>query len=321
MILDPRIGPEDDAVARGVEFLLRYTKPDGGIHDGVLPSYNTAICVSALSHLRSASAGGAVERGVGYLRTLQYTGFAGPFPDEREFQEPVPESHPFFGGVGYGRHGRPDLSNLAVFLQAMRDAGVSSEDPAFKDALVFLRRVQMHGDLNEMPYAKGSEQGGFVYATTPDADSVDGAPGQSMAGEMVESLSDGTQASRLRAYGSMTYAGFKSLVYADLPPDDPRIINARRWIEANFTLDENPGMGDEGFYYYLVALARALDASGIETVRTDGASHDWRPLLVRALADLQTDDGSFRVRHPRWMEDDRVLITAYGLIALQHALR
>ncbi len=311
MLLDPRIDADDPAVAAGVRNILSYAKPDGGIHDGMLPTYNTAICLSALSRVRSPEAGGAIQRGRSFLRGLQYSEDGGG----EAGGEPVGPDHPFYGGVGYGRHGRPDLSNLGFFIQALHDTGVSTQDPAYQRALVFLARVQMVDGVNDMAYADGSDQGGFIYATVPNAESVDGRAGQSMSGTIEETTEDGSTITRLRAYGSMTYVGFKSLIHADLAPGDPRVDAAWRWINEHYTLEENPGMGDQGRYYYYASLARALHAFGSPTV--DG--RDWRTDLIDTLSALQNEDGSFRVLHDRWMESDPVLITAYALIALQHA--
>jgi len=315
MLLDPRIDVTDPTVRAGVDNILSYAKPDGGIHDGVLPTYNTAICLSALGGLPIPEAADAIGRGQSYLRTLQYHEQNTGGDEAPNFNEPVPTDHPFYGGVGYGRHGRPDLSNLGFFLQALHDTGASTEDPAIKRAMVFLERVQMLGETNDMGYADGSEQGGFIYATVPNLESVDGRAGQSQAGTIEEVSSTGATIVRLRAYGSMTYVGFKSLVFADLAPGDPRLDAAWAWINANYTMDENPGMGDDGRYYYYSAMGRALDAFGQGTV----GGRDWRADLVGALGELQEPDGSFRVLDDRWMESDPVLITAYALIALQHA--
>jgi squalene-hopene/tetraprenyl-beta-curcumene cyclase len=48
---------------------------------------------------------------------------------------------------------------------------------------------------------------------------------------------------------------------------------------------------------------------------------DWANDLIDRLAELQNEDGSFRSVDDRWMESNPVLITAYGLIALEHAVR
>lgn len=318
MLLDPRIDESDPSVRAAVRYVLSFVKPDGGIHDGMLPTYNTAICVSMLSRVRTPEAAAAVRGGVALLRRMQWGAFdpqVTPSPAAPAWTEPVDEAHPFYGGLGYGKHGRPDASNTQVFVQALHDAGVSTDDPAYARALVFLRRVQMDDRVNEMAYAAGSRQGGFIYATVPDTESIDSVPGQSQAGEIEETLADGTVGSRLRAYGSMTYAGFKSLLYADLPPDDARVLAAIGWIEANLSFAENPGLGQQGRYYGFSAMSRALAAWGADEI--GGA--DWRGGLVRTLAGLQEDDGGMGVVHERWMEGNRDLITAYALIALGEA--
>ena len=83
----------------------------------------------------------------------------------------------------------------------------------------------------------------------------------------------------VRSYGSMTYAGLKSMIYCGLTKDDPRVKAAWNWIRKNWTLDINPGMqfsnpkdpkaGESGLYYYYHTLARALP-------RLWRASHDRR---------------------------------------------
>jgi squalene-hopene/tetraprenyl-beta-curcumene cyclase len=332
MLLDPKADMNDRAIAGGVKYLLNHQQPDGGIYDRMLPSYNTSIGVSALSRVDTPRANEAVQKGVEFLRKLQWGEQASPEVGASEAAKPVERDHPFYGGVGYGRHGRPDNSNMNQFMQALQDAGVSSDDEAVKRALVFLERTQMLDEVNEMTYADGSRQGGFVYATVENAQSVDGRAGQSMAGTTEETLDDGTKVSRLRAYGSMTYAGFKSYIYADMPRDDVRVKAALGWIQRHYTVEENPGMGTDGLYYYYVTFARALDAFGPDTIDivkdAKGTSFDspgtaesrvWGNDLIDRLAALQNDDGSFRSVDDRWMENNPVLITAYAVIALRHA--
>lgn len=321
MLDQPGIDAHDPAVQRGVEFLLSFLQPDGGIHDGILPSYNSSIALSALSRLDSPTARAAIPALQSFLRNQQF----GAHPAAEHAGAPVvAPGHPFYGGVGYGRHGRPDLSNLAFMLQAMHDSGVPGDDEVFQRAIVFLQRTQMLDEWNDMPYADGSRQGGFIYSTSVSGDDI--GNGQSFAGSIEETLDDGTRVSRLRAYGSMTYAGFKSYVYADLARDDPRVLAALDWIRRHYTLDENPGLGVDGLYYYFLTFARALDAWGeptIDVTRPDGSreSRDWANDLIDRLGGLQEPDGGFRPVGQRWMEGDRVLITAYALIALQHAAR
>ncbi|MEZ6241970.1 MAG: prenyltransferase/squalene oxidase repeat-containing protein [Phycisphaerales bacterium] len=325
LLMDPRIDANDPTVRRGLDYVLSYRQSDGGIYDGALPNYNTAICLSALALVHDADTGAAIQRAQNFLRGLQYHGTENSSAEAPDFTEPVPESHPFYGGVGYGRHGRPDLSNLGFFLQALHDTGVSADDPAVQRALVFLSRTQMQDELNDQPYADGSNQGGFIYATVPDHRSSDGFEGQSEAGDTIETLDDGTSVSRPLAYGTMSYTGFKSLIYADMKRDDPRVTAVRRWISEHYTLDENPGLGEQGLYYYYLALARALDAWGEDEIETrdpetgETTIHNWRTEMIDKLASLQEGDGGFQVRQKRWMENDRSLITSYALIALQIA--
>ena len=111
--------------------------------------------------------------------------------------------------------------------------------------------------------------GGFFYTVA--------AGGSSPAGKS----DDGG----LRSYGSMTYAGLKSMIFAGVKSDDPRVKAAHHWIEQNYTLTENPGMGGNGLYYYYHTFAKALDAVGSDYVADkDGTKHDWRQDLADQLA-------------------------------------
>lgn len=315
LMLDPGIDETHPLVIQGTRYILKYVQPDGSIHGGTLPSYNTAICLSALGRVHKPEALAAVLKAQTYIKSLQYSDTNLNNPEDPGFEEPIDINHPYYGGVGYGKHGRPDLSNLAFFLQALHDTGVSTNDPAFQRAQVFLSRVQMADQVNEMDYANDSTQGGFIYATVENIESVDGEAGQSQAGTTTETKPDGTEIVRLRAYGSMTYAGFKSLIYANIDPDDPRMTNAWKWIEQNYTLEENPGLELQGYYYYLATMARALDAFGVDQIN----GHNWREEMIDKIYELQYISGAYKTLNPRWMENNDVLIAAYALIAIQHA--
>lgn len=419
ILLDKNTKPNDDTVKQGVAFVLKYRQPDGGIYDKILPSYNTSIALSMLSRVDSPEAKAAIKPAQDFLKSLQFGD--GAMVDGQLAGETgrVGKDHPFYGGIGYGRTGRPDNSNLNFFMQAMQDSGLSEMDPAVQRALVFLRRTQMLGATNDLDFAKGSTQGGFIYANASGKDTA--GMGQSYAGEIAESLSgppgavatisllpgadgkprtmkksdavalvrktlaesDDTKSaadvaqvligpgngeasdkfevrtpltdlkpirrvlskafeagggvtvevnlakswqgvSRLRAYGSMSYAGFKSLIYAKLPHDDPRVAACYDWVRRNYTLTENPGVGTDGQYYFYLTFARALDAWAepmIEVIKPDGSkeTRDWAMDLIDQLASLQNADGSFKPVDDRWMENNPVLITAYALLALEHA--
>jgi len=320
MILSPEIDARDEHVAKGVDFMLGYAQPDGGIYDRALASYNTSICLSTLAVVEAPEAAGAIKPAQDFLRSIQWSN------DSADHAETgtVDEDHPFYGGIGYGSHSRPDNSNLNMMLQGMHDSGLSSDDPAFQRAVTFLTRTQMHESVNDMPYAKGSTQGGFIYATSPSGEEP--GAGESKGEVITETLEDGTRIERMRAYGSMTYAGFKSYLYADLDRDDPRVELAYDWIRRHYTLDENPGVGMQGYYYYLLMFSRALDAWELPTIEVvtpagETETRDWANDLIDALAARQKPDGSFVNAHDRWMEGDPSLVTAYSLLALQEAIR
>lgn len=113
-----------------------------------------------------------------------------------------------------------------------------------------------------------------------------------------------------------------SFIYAGLTTDDPRVKAALQWLGENYTLEENPGMGQEGLYYYYHTMAKALTVAGLDELKTkDGKSVDWRVELGRHLLNNQKPDGSWLNPTGRWMENDPVLVTAYTLLALQHVHR
>lgn len=228
----------------------------------------------------------------------------------------------WFGGAGYGNHGRPDLSNTQLMLDALHDAGMSTDDPAVQRALAFVKRTQNAKD-NDAAWARnGTADGGFVYTPANGGESF--ASDAAGEGRYGEKMPPGTRA--LRSYGSMTYAGFKSMLYAGLAPDDPRVTAAWDWIRRNYGFAENPGLGQQGRYYYLHAAARALWASGHATVEplageSAGARRNWRNDLVASLLAAQRPDGSWVNTADRWQEGQAELVTAYAVLALEEAIK
>jgi squalene-hopene/tetraprenyl-beta-curcumene cyclase len=122
----------------------------------------------------------------------------------------------------------------------------------------------------------------------------------------------------------MTYSGFKSMLYAKVDREDPRVQAAWDWIRRYYTLDHNPNMPQrqsrEGLFYYLHVFSKALRAWGEPIIVDDkGVKHDWRMELADQLAGLQNKDGSWVNKAERWMESNPVLATAYAILALQEA--
>jgi squalene-hopene/tetraprenyl-beta-curcumene cyclase len=117
----------------------------------------------------------------------------------------------------------------------------------------------------------------------------------------------------------MTYSGLKSFLFAGIGKDDPRVKAALDWVRKHYTLDENPGMGPAGMYYYYHTFAKALAAIGDEQiVDAQGKSHDWRAELSEKYVASQNADGSWVNKTPRWLEGDPNLVTAYALLSLSY---
>lgn len=197
--------PENPFLDKGFAKLLSYQKSDGSISADLLATYNTAIAISAIAVSKEAEYKDQLDKAVKYLRDLQWTDQIEGLPQQSKKVDP---SNANYGGFGYGRQGRADDSNTNIALDALKDAGMKSDDPAFQAALKFVTRCQNNSETNDQKWA--TDDGGFVYFP------ADG--GGSPAGEYTGP--DGRKL--LRSYGSMTYAGLKSMMYAGLTKDDPR---------------------------------------------------------------------------------------------------
>jgi squalene-hopene/tetraprenyl-beta-curcumene cyclase len=139
-------------------------------------------------------------------------------------------------------------------------------------------------------------------------------------------LPDGTF--EIPSYASITYAGLMSLLHANLKKDDPRVKGAYGWIEKNYTLEENRGLGGranpqgakQGLYYYYHTFAKALAAWGEPEIKAaDGTKHRWADELVTRLGELQKPEGFWVNEVKRWWEDDPTLCTVYALVAIDTA--
>lgn len=302
LIQEHTVGPEHPAVQRGIRFVLRSQRDDGGFYSsgGLLKNYETSVALSMFSAIKSEQFKPQIAKAQQFLKQLQW--------DEGEEKSP---DDAWYGGAGYGQHKRPDLSNTQMMLEALRDSGLPKDDPTYKKALVFIQRCQMRGESNDQDLAKGSTQGGFIYTA---------ANGGESKAELVET--DGR--TELRCYGSMTYAGFKSMLYAGLEKDDPRVLAALDWIGRHWTLDHNPNMPEkqskQGLFYFYHVFGRALETWGEDVVKDSvGREHNWRRELVAKLGNLQRDDGSWINEADRWMEGIPALTTAYAMLSLQAA--
>ena len=288
---------ENPTVAKGLKSLEGFVKPDGGIYgSGRLKNYETCIAMLCFSEAnKNGKYTEILKRAKAFVTGVQHIAAPG-------------NEDPWEGGSTYGGTGRPDLSNTAYMIEALRAVDAPADDPAIQRAIAFVSRCQnLKSEFNTTQFADKVIDGGFYYEIPIE--------------KIDPSTSDEkfTPNGGLRSYGSMTYSGLKSMVYAGLTKDDKRVKAAMEWIQRNYAVNANPGMGSAGLLYYLNTFAAALDASGLNKV-TDANSqvHNWRSDLVDELLKRQNPDGSFSNDNSRWFEDDKNLSTAFALMALSY---
>ncbi len=284
--------PSDPLVAKSLDYLKQFVQPDGGIYrtDTLYRNYETCLAMLCLTEANTDGRYDRVLAGAeAFVKGLQW--------DEGEDAD---ASDTAYGGAGYGKHKRPDLSNTQFLVEALKAVGNDENSEAIQRALMFVSRCQnLETEHNTTPFATKNPDGGFYYTAA--------AGGSSQAGE--------TAQGGLRSYGSMTYAGLKSMIYAGVSPDDARVKAAVKWIEKNYDLQSNPGLGNAGLFYYYHTFAKALDALDRgSVVDAQGQEHDWRSELRHELIRRQQPDGSWANENDRWMEGDPNLVTAYALL-------
>ena len=198
-----------DAIRRAGDFILSCAQPDGGIYrpvpgraGGGLSTYNTALCLTALSVCNRPDSDRVILNARTFLAESQLEG-----DDE------------FAGGFGYDRAAPrryADLNNTAFVIEAMRrtqgfedrrPAGEKKADLDWAAALAFAESLHNGADA-------GDSSGGFAYS-----------PADAKAG--TEKTESGK--SVLRSYGSITYSGLLALVYCNLDRTDPRVRSAVDW--------------------------------------------------------------------------------------------
>lgn len=300
-------GERDAAVERAMAFILDHTLDGGAVAQerrGVLTfwkkapvyaNYSTALALLALATVNKPEYLEPMKRARAYLKDQQI----------------ADKDAKGFGGFGYGGgQGGADMSNTAWIAEALHVTEYLDREPYAADDAEVRRTREMWASLatflekhQKLPAegeaAEGSDIGGFSYKPQEQG-----------------------AASRMVVTGSMSYAGLKSMLYAKLGEDDPRVRGALRFLRHNYDLKANPGMGEAGYFYYMQTLAKALDAYGADELRlADGTVADWKRDLIERLAGKQREDGSWVNDHGRFMESMPSLVTSYAMISLKLALK
>lgn len=287
------------AQERAVSFLLGCQRPDGGIYvpqpgkkGSGLGNYNTSISMMALAATHRPETVPALIKARDYIASSQHAGddtHAGGFGYDKAAQRAYTDLN--------NTHYALDAMRRTQHLEELRPAGQRRADLDWEAALAYVQQMQN---------SEGEGRGGFAYNTgDPKAGTATNASGRVM----------------LRAYGSMTYAGLLAMVHARLDKSDPRVRSAVEYCARHWTLEENPGQGQQGLYFYFNVMARALSAAGLDAVpreqRPDAIR--WREELAARVIELQRPDGSWQNDNNRWWENDPVLATSYTLLALEMA--
>jgi squalene-hopene/tetraprenyl-beta-curcumene cyclase len=289
---------DDPLVAKSLKYVLGFVHPDGGIYaeNSTHQNYETCLAIQCLTEAnRDKRYVQVLKNAEKFVRGLQW--------DESEGHD---RSQVTYGGAGYGGSKRPDLSNTAFLIDALKSVGAGPDDEAIRKALIFVSRCQnleSEHNTTSFPAKNKKPDGGFYY--TP------AAGGASQAGTTPEG--------GLRSYASMTYAGLKSMIFAGVGPNDPRVKAAVGWLSRHYDLTQNPGMGSAGLYYYYHTMAKALSVMGQDQFEdVDGKKHDWRNELLAELARRQQPNGSWVNENAKWLEGDPNLVTGYALLTLTY---
>lgn len=288
-VSEDRVSGVTNAIKKGVKYVLSTQRPDGGFYvpkpgrgGSGLGNYNTSVCLSALFESKISPATPLLKARE-YIASSQLTG-----------------DDTMAGGFGYDKLSRrryADLSNTSYALDAMR------RTESLEEFRVGAKRVDVNWDkalsfVDNLMKKDGPDAGGAAYNDrTPQAGTVTNAKNRV----------------HLRAYGSMTYAAVLSMCHAKLDRGDPRVRDSLEYCRRNWSVNENPGMGNQGLYYFYDIMARALSASGVEKI----GEHEWKKELSAKLISLQKPDGSWFNDNNRFWESDPVLCTSFAILVLQ----
>lgn len=285
--------------ARGIEFLLAHQQPNGGWLTSTGPGV-TAMVVKSLLHAGHTPESPAVAHALAYIESTQQ-------PD---------------GGFYSAAYPSYNTAIVVSTLAMLPDERYQKRVERAHDFIAMMRRA------NARP-AAASQQDAFYQADAEvEAFHSLGKPGNDPAlraaitqmSQLAAITGERADSQRLPRYGAMTYAELKSLLYAGLSRDDPRVRGVLACIQEYYTLDQNPGDGSSrGQFYFYHAMAKAMRAYGDDVIiDARGQLHDWKQELSGKLATLQQPDGSWvNTQAHDYLENNPVLVTTYCVLALQ----
>ena len=110
-LLDAGVEPGDPMIQKALAYLKQALQPDGGIYtkENKVSNYETSVALLAFAAAnRDGQYDALIANARDFLKKLQW--------DETEG---LSEDDPRYGGGGYGRSERPDLSNTSFLLEAL----------------------------------------------------------------------------------------------------------------------------------------------------------------------------------------------------------
>ena len=291
---------------RGAGYLVRMVAPEGSIRAGkyglnfpVLSAASASRVVVLLERTPENLA--AQQAWLRFLRGYQLNAALGWSPSDPEFGgwgfslKPPRKPKP-----GELREDFAESNMVATIfaIGALRSAKTPADDPVWKDVLAFVQRCQNYPDtsntkpviLSEAKNPSSEKQilrdaqndtsgekqiprdarndrvgdarfddGGFFFIPTDPLQNKAGIAGKDSRGR-----------TRFHSYGSMTADGLRALIRCGLPPDHPRVVAARKWLEAHFSVEHVPGvyepdrkvLRDATYYYWCWSVAHALGEMG-----------------------------------------------------------
>ena len=125
---------DDPLVAKSLKYLKGFVREDGGIYaEGSLyRNYETCMslmCFNEAEKQRSGQYGKMLKRAENFVKGIQ-----------NDESEGLDKSDPAYGGTGYGKHKRPDLSNTGIFIDTLKELGRGQDDEALRRATVWHTR-------------------------------------------------------------------------------------------------------------------------------------------------------------------------------------
>jgi squalene-hopene/tetraprenyl-beta-curcumene cyclase len=297
----------DEAVEKAMTYVLKWVQDDGSVQNAGrkfiffknwnYPTYNTALSLLAMAKVNKPEYKPIMMAARDFLKSMQ-------------IDDVSSINH---GGFGYAAGKDPNMSTTSWAAEALKktdyldsDGNTKSEEAIkstkrmWEDLDKFLAKSQM---LRNVPHENGLRtdqiyDGGFGYEPAEVAPAI-------------------------VSTSAMTYAGLKSMVYADLDKSDARVKGAMHFVSNNYTFKESPGAGMKGYYYYLQTMTKALNAYGLDTIAlADGSKKKWRDDAISQIAKQQYPDGSWvNTKNGRYLESLPALVTAYSMISLREAAK